>query len=282
MSSIRISDAITTARQAGVDRLDAQLLLAGLLNRSRTWILAHEDDAVDESVLARFEQDCRRRCDDVPLAYILGRKEFRSLELEVGPDVLVPRPETEILVDWAIECLDGPLTHVTRPDIADLGTGSGAIALALASCRRGSSVSASDASAAALAVAQRNAHRLHLAVQFVQGSWWQPFNGRRFHLVVSNPPYVVAGDPHLFALRHEPAVALSPGGDGLGALREIIGDAMRHLHPGGWLLVEHGRDQGPAVTAMMSAAGLAAIRTRQDLAGHDRCTGASSTSPANS
>lgn len=279
MSVIRIADAIAAARAWGVDRLDAQLLLAGLLKRSRTWVIAHDDEEFDDAVQRRFEDACRLRCDDVPLAYLLGRKEFRGLDLEVGPGVLVPRPETELLVDWAIDCLDRPLRGVSQPRVLDLGTGSGAIALALAAARPRGTVWASDASAEALAIARRNAHRLRLQVQFAQGSWWEPHAGQRFHLIVSNPPYVAAGDPHLHALRHEPATALSPGGDGLGALEAIVLGASSHLLPNGWLLVEHGADQGAAVAAMMSGAGMENVRTRQDLAGLDRCTGASKSAP---
>ncbi len=193
--------------------------------------------------------------------------------------MLVPRPETELLVDWALELLaatprtarDGGGANVLS--VLDLGTGSGAIALALKHRQPSLAVSASDVSDGALAVARRNATRLGLAIDFVESSWWQASAGRRFQLAVANPPYIAASDPHLAALRDEPRQALTPGGDGLDALRAIVAGAPAHLCPGGWLLVEHGFDQGRAVRALFEAAGLAGVATRVDLAGHERATG---------
>ena len=189
--------------------------------------------------------------------------------LQVGPAVLVPRPDTETLVDWALELLAG----IEAPQVADLGTGSGAIALALKHRYPTAQVCAVELSAAALEVAQANAVRLGLTLEFVQGSWWQPLQGRHFHLVVSNPPYIAGHDPHLDALRHEPALALTPGGDGLSALAQIVREAPAHLHAGGWLLLEHGYDQQEAVQQLLTEAGFVAVSTRADLAGRPRCSG---------
>jgi len=191
----------------------------------------------------------------------------------------VPRPETELLVEWACEVIAALTAErsagadADRIRVVDLGTGSGAIALAVKAAHGDSEVAASDVSADALAVAGGNAERLGLAVELVESSWWQGLGGRRFDLAVANPPYIAADDPHLAALRFEPAVALTPGGDGLGALRAIIAGARPFLQPGGWLLLEHGFDQAAAVRDLLAGAGFAAVETRRDLAGHERATG---------
>jgi release factor glutamine methyltransferase len=273
-----VAAALAQARARGVDRLDAQLMLASLLGVTRSALIAHDDGAVPVDAAARWAGWLARRAAGEPLAYLLGTKEFHGLALEVNADVLVPRPETELLVDWALELLAAtPRTSRDRGDadvlsVLDLGTGSGAIALALKHRQPSLAVSASDVSAGALAVARRNATRLGLAVDFVESSWWQAFAGRRFQLAVANPPYIAAGDPHLTALRDEPRQALTPGGDGLDALRAIVAGAPAHLCPGGWLLVEHGFDQGRAVRALFEAAGLVGVATRVDLASHERAT----------
>jgi release factor glutamine methyltransferase len=190
--------------------------------------------------------------------------------------VLVPRPDTETLVDWALALLAGPLAANPAPAVADLGTGSGAVALAV---RRGcprAVLYASDDSAKALAVARGNGQRLALPVQWLHGDWWQPFAAAGvppLALALSNPPYIAAGDPHLPALRHEPAAALVAGADGLDDLRRIVGAAPAHLTPGAWLLLEHGHDQGAAVRALLQGHGLQRLATRADLAGLDRCSG---------
>jgi len=217
--------------------------------------------------LAAFDAAVQRRAAGEPLAYLVGEREFRGLALTVTAAVLVPRPETEGLVEWALE--------VAPPgaDVADLGTGSGAIALALRHARADLSVTATDTSAGALAVARANAARLRLPVTLAQGDWWAPLAGRRFDVAVSNPPYVAGGDPHLAALQHEPRAALTPEGDGLAAIRTIVAGAAAHLRPGGWLLLEHGHDQGQAARSLMAGAGFEAVATRTDLAGLDRCTG---------
>ena len=271
MSSVRVAEALAAARGQGLDRLDAQLLLARVLQRPREWLIAHDDAPLSAGQQQRFAADCARRAAGEPLAYLLGEREFHGLMLQVGPAVLVPRPDTETLVDWALELLaDAP---GTAPAMADLGTGSGAIALALKHARPDARVCAVEISPAALAVARANGQRLGLDVQWLAGSWWQPLQGRRFDLVSSNPPYIAAGDPHLPALRHEPLQALSPGGDGLSDLRHIIQAAPLHLQPGGWLLLEHGHDQAEAVRALLLQAGLTQVTTRRDLAGRPRCSG---------
>lgn len=260
------------AMQAGLPRLEAQMLLLHALGRApheRAWLLAHDDQALPPAQAQRFAQLCTARLDGQPMAYLTGRKHFYGLELHVDARVLDPRPDTEILVDWALELL--PTDAPAR--VLDLGTGSGAIALALAQARPQAQLSAVDASADALAVARANAERFGLTLQWQQGNWLQPVAGQRFELIVSNPPYIAESDPHLPALRHEPALALSSGPDGLDALRELAAQAPAQLVSGGWLLLEHGHDQGRAVRDLLLAAGLQQVSTRRDLAGHERCTG---------
>ena len=266
-----IRAALGQARLRGVASLDAQLMLARLLGSTRTRLIAHDDAMLAPEVDARWTAWLERRAGGEPLAYLLGEKEFHGLMLEVTPDVLVPRPETELLVDWALEVLPG---FANGARVIDLGTGSGAIALAIAGARPEATLTATDASAAALAVARRNANRLALAVEFIASSWWHGLADRRFDLVVANPPYVREDDPALAGLRHEPRSALTPGGDGLDALRAIVAGAKHHLHPGGWLLLEHGFDQAESVRELLAAAGLERIELRCDLAGHPRATGA--------
>ena len=205
-----------------------------------------------------------------PLAYILGHQSFLGVELTVDPRVLIPRPETELLVNWALA-----LAPPQRPlAVLDLGTGSGAVALALKQAQPDWQVYAVDASAEALAVAQGNAQRLQLAVHFALGDWFHALAPQqRFDLIVSNPPYVADQDPHLAALAHEPTLALCAGADGLRDIRHIIAKAPHHLHPGAWLLLEHGYDQAAAVRQLLGAAGFQAMETRRDLKGIERCTG---------
>ena len=273
MNDPSIAELLGQARAAGVDRLDAQLLLARLLGQPRTWLLAHDDATLAAPQLAAWTRQIARRAAGEPLAYLLGEKEFHGLLLEVDANVLVPRPDTEILVDWALELLDGTLYERSPQRVVDLGTGSGAIAIAVKQEHPAAQVSATDASAAALGVARANAERLGMNVSFAIGSWWDAVGDAVFDLVLSNPPYIAAADPHLEALRHEPLAALTPGGDGLAALRHIIGGACPHLPPGGWLLVEHGYDQADAVQALLRAHGFSEIATRADIAGRSRCTG---------
>ena len=266
-----VAEALHQARAQGLDRADAMALLGALLARSRTWLLTHDDAPLDDAQQARWQDWLARRRDDVPVAYLTGQHEFHGLMLAVTPDVLDPRPDTETLVDWALDVL---AALPPGRALVDLGTGSGAIALALKSRRPDAQVGAVDLSAAALAVARSNGERLGLAVDWHEGAWFAPLTGRMFDLIVSNPPYIAEGDAHLPALRHEPLLALTSGADGLDAIRQIVAAAPAHLAPGGWLLLEHGHDQADAVSALLHAAGWQAVSHRQDLAGHRRCTGA--------
>jgi len=273
VSPSTIAGQLAHAAGLGLDRLDAQLLLGHVLRRERTWLLAHDGDTLDAATLQRFDELARRRADGEPVAYLTGEKEFHGLTLHVTPAVLVPRPDTETLVDWALDVLSRELAGQPAPQVLDLGTGSGAIALAVKHAWPAAQVTAVDTSPAALAVAGANAERLGLPVDLLHGDWWSPVDGRRFDLVLSNPPYIAAGDRHLAALKHEPHLALTPGGDGLDSLRRIIADASAHLRDGCWLLLEHGHDQAEAVQGLLAAQGLRDIATRCDLAGHQRCTG---------
>jgi release factor glutamine methyltransferase len=273
-----VGEALAHARALGIDRLDAQRLVGHVLRQGRAWVLAHDGDALHSGDARDLVALLQRRAAGEPLAYLLGEREFHGLRLEVTPDVLVPRPDTETLVEWALELLGGELAHVPVPRVIDLGTGSGAIALAVKhGCRR-AEVHATDLSAAALAVAQRNSRRLGLPVTWHRGAWWQAVQtGQRFDLALSNPPYIAPGDPHLSALRYEPAMALVPGadpGDGLADIVRIGAGSMDHLAPGGWLLLEHGHDQAGAVGECLRSGGLEAVQTRADLGGRPRVTGA--------
>ncbi|MDE2604723.1 MAG: peptide chain release factor N(5)-glutamine methyltransferase [Burkholderiales bacterium] len=267
---MNLRDVLAAAQGLGLDRLDAQLLLLHVLGRGpgeRAWLLAHDTDALADGTHERFLALCRRRADGEPVAYLTGEKEFHGLPLRVDARVLVPRPDTEAIVDWALDLLRGR----AAPRVIDLGTGSGAIALAIASARPDARVEAVDRSADALAVARANAQRLGLAVKFRQASWLE--GAGEYDLIVGNPPYVAEADPHLPALRHEPRSALVAGPDGLDDLRAIVAAAPAHLAPGGWLLLEHGWDQAEAVRTLLRAAGLAEVTSRTDLAGIARCSG---------
>ncbi|PPU42396.1 peptide chain release factor N(5)-glutamine methyltransferase [Xanthomonas arboricola] len=254
-----------------IDRSDAEPLLLHALGRDRAWLFAHGRDPVDMSVAQAFEALVQRRQAGEPVAYLTGTRGFWTLELAVSAATLIPRADTELLVELALERLDG----LPGRRVADLGTGSGAIALAIASERPQAQVIATDASAAALAVARRNADS-HLLrnVDCRQGSWFAPLAGERFDLIASNPPYIAAQDPHLGEgdLRYEPASALASGPDGLDDIRLIVADAPAHLLPGGWLLLEHGWDQGAAVAGLLRARGFDAVATHRDLEQRDRVT----------
>jgi release factor glutamine methyltransferase len=273
MNPRTVREALVHARALGVERLEAQALIGHLLKRDRVWVLSHDDHRLDEQSAVALAALLGCRAAGEPLAYLVGEREFHGLRLEVTPDVLVPRPDTETLVDWALELLNREFAHLAAPRVVDLGTGSGAIALAVKHRHPAAQASAVDFSDAALAVARANAERLELGVEFHPGSWWQPLAGRRFDLVLSNPPYIAGDDPHLAALTYEPSLALTPGGDGLDAIRAIVDGAPAHLRPGSWLLLEHGWDQATAVAALLQAAGFEAVSTRTDLADRDRCTG---------
>jgi len=247
--------------------LDAEILLALVLGTTRAALSARPGRSLAPSQAEMLEILARRRIDGEPIAYLTGRREFWSLDLEVTSDVLVPRPETELAVELAL----GVLAQASQPAVLDLGTGSGAIALAVARERDDAAVTAVDASAAALAVAERNAKRLGIGnVRFLRGSWYEPVAGARFDAIVSNPPYVAEDDPALAALAHEPRLALVADRDGLGALAVICNGARAHLQPGGCLVIEHGASQGAALRGLMSDAGLIEIRTHRDLASHER------------
>ncbi len=250
--------------------LDAELLLLEVLGISRARLRSHPEATSDEAQYRRYLSLLERRATGEPIAYITGWKDFWSLRLAVTPAVLVPRPETELLVERAL---------ALRPDelgeVADLGTGSGAIALSLASERPGWLVTATDVSEQALAVARANAESLGLErVRFLQGSWFEPLSGRTFDIIVSNPPYVAADDPAMRdpSLRHEPQGALTPGADALRSLRAIIEAAPNYLKRDGWLLLEHGADQAAEVASELVARGLRHVRSHRDLAGHERIT----------
>jgi release factor glutamine methyltransferase len=267
-----IAQALAGARTLGLDRLDGQWLLGHVLRQPSAWLIAHDDQPLTAGDAQAYAALCQRRAAGEPLAYLVGQAGFHGLVLQVTPDVLVPRPDTETLVDWALALL--PTLGTPQPQVIDLGTGSGAIALAVAHRHASAQLTATDLSPAALAVAQANARALGLSLQWAQGPWWQALPaGARFDLVLSNPPYIAGDDPHLDALRHEPQLALTPGGDGLDALRQIVAGAPAHLQPGGWLLLEHGWDQAAGVAGLMAAAGFSDIAHRADLAGHARCTG---------
>jgi release factor glutamine methyltransferase len=268
------AQALAAAQVLGLDRLDAQLLLLHVLGRpdsDRGWLLAHDGDRLTGEIADRFRALCLRRAAGEPLAYIAGRKEFYGLQLQVDARVLVPRPDTETLVDWTLETLSLP-GMPAGARVLDLGTGSGAIALALKTTRPALELTAVDASAGALAVARGNADRLGVAVHFIEGSWLGNVSGD-FHLIASNPPYVAQDDEHLAALVHEPLGALAAGPDGLDDIRSIIAQAPAHLHPQGWLLLEHGYDQAAAVRGLLLAQGFEHIQSRADLAGIARCSG---------
>jgi release factor glutamine methyltransferase len=253
-------------------RVDAQILLLHALARplhDRAWLLAHDTDLLTEAQQQNWDQALQRRLQGEPVAYITGRKDFFGLTLNVDARVLDPRPDTEILVEWALELL--PSGQPTR--VLDLGTGSGAVAVALQHHRPAAQVTAVDASADALAVASANAQRLGLPVQCVLSHWMDAVPGP-FELIVSNPPYVAEGDPHLAALTHEPLSALTSGTDGLDDIRQIIAQSPSRLAPGGWLLLEHGWNQADAVQALLRTAGFVQVQSRRDLGGIERCTGA--------
>jgi len=265
-----VTDALTVARIRGVDRLDAHLLLAHALKQSRSWLLANDDAGLNEEQQQLMRSFIDRRANGEPVAYLVGEKEFYGLTLRVSPAVLVPRPDTETLVEWALELMRSSPALLS---VLDMGTGSGAIALALKQNLSSAHVTALDASTEALQVANENACHLQLDVEFLLSDWWEGVTGQRFDLIVSNPPYIAGGDAHLSALQHEPQMALTPGGDGLGALRHIAGGASAHLKEEGWLLLEHGHDQASTVAAMLVEQGFGFVTTRHDLAGIPRCTG---------
>jgi release factor glutamine methyltransferase len=267
-----VTDALTVRRaleSSGLVPLDAQVLLAHVVGRDRAWLAAHANDLLPRADADAFVALARRRRDGEPVAYLTGLREFWGLKLAVSPAVLIPRPETETLVEQALSRLPAD-RDVT---VLDLGTGSGAIALALAHERPHAGILATDSSDDVLATARANAQRLGLVnVRWLRSDWYEGLPPERFDLIAANPPYVAEQDPHLHEgdVRFEPRAALTPGGDGLGALRAIIGGARAHLKPGGTLIVEHGFDQSEAVRALFEDAGFTAIVAARDLAGVPR------------
>jgi len=251
---------------------EAELMLQHALDRPRAWLFAHADDMIDAAAAARFRSLVTRRAAGEPLAYVTGRREFWSLDLVVSPDVLIPRAETELLVELALQ----RIPHAAECDVADLGTGSGAIALAIARGRPRARVLASDSSSAALAVARGNASRLAIGnIEFAQGDWCAALGGRRFELIASNPPYIAAADRHLGQgdLRFEPRAALASGADGLDAIRAIVDAAHACLKSAGWLLLEHGFEQGRAVRKLLEKSGFVEVFTALDLEQRERVSG---------
>ena len=260
---MKVSQAIAAS---GVDTREARLLLAEVCGFSQASLAASPEQEIPFEVENSFLEFVQRRIKGEPVAYILGRKEFYGLELSVNPSVLIPRPETELLVDLALER--------NAFSVLDLGTGSGAIALAIKQQRPKCRVVAVDSDLAALVTAKRNAVRLNLEIDFRHGRWFEPVAGERLELIVANPPYVASGDPHLEELRFEPQGALVSGPDGLESIRDITQAAPAYLARGGWLLLEHGQGQESAVRGLLAAAGLASISTWPDLAGIARVSGA--------
>ena len=289
-----LQEALCAAQALPLDRLDAQLLLLHVLAatsrdeargpasgaaRGRAWLLAHDDAWLPTPAQQQFEALTARRAAGEPLAYLTGFKSFYGLEVAVTPAVLIPRPDTETLVDWALLLLS---PTVARPSVLDLGTGSGAIALAIKHHHAQAVITAADDSLAALEVASGNAQRLGLNIAFLHSNWLQAVGGNggqaagqrpRFDLIVSNPPYIALGDTHLPALRYEPQAALTSAANGLADIQQIITQAPTHLQPGGWLLLEHGFDQAAPVRERLAQAGFAHVQSRCDLNGIERCSG---------
>lgn len=274
MSTVNVAELLREAagRLSGADaRHEAEQLLLHVLGVERAWLFAHATDAVDQDARQRFELLVTRRAEGHPLAYLVGRRGFWTLDLQVNTATLIPRPETELLVEQALARL--PDDDMVR--VADMGTGSGAVALSIASERPLATVMATDVLGPALAVAVKNAQAHGLEnVWFRRGHWFVALGADRFDMIVSNPPYIAAGDPHLAQgdLRFEPPPALASGADGLDAIREIVAGAPEHLVPGGWLLLEHGWDQGETIRALLEQAGFVDAQTVQDLEQRDRVT----------
>lgn len=272
MASVGERLRLAAATLAGPDaRWEAEVLLAHAMGRERSWLYAHADATVGDDAIATFDELLGQRRDGAPLAHLLGRRAFWSLDLAVSADTLIPRPETELLVELVLE----RIAPEAACDVLDLGTGTGAIALAIALERPRARVTAVDASEAALAVARANAHAHELdRVELLRSDWFGALAGRQFDVVVSNPPYLAEDDPHLAAgeLLREPRLALVSGADGLDAIRHIATHAFAAVRDGGWLLVEHGWTQGDAVRDILAAAGWRDVKTNRDLEGRDRVT----------
>jgi release factor glutamine methyltransferase len=270
MPELADSERLLTTAARTIDRRDAEILLAACWGRSRSLLLASSGDAVPGDVAARFEGMRQRRASGVPVAYLLGRREFWSLDFAVSPAVLVPRPETELLVQRVLDLITTP-----EAEVVDLGTGSGAIAIALAHERPRWRVTGTDASEEALTVARANGVRLAGGrVEWTHGDWYRALGTRRFDALASNPPYIAGDDPVLSgdSLAHEPRGALTPEGDGFASLATLINGAPGHLKPGGWLMLEHGTTQAETLRSLLVARGFTAVTSHRDLAGHERVT----------
>ena len=252
-------------------RLEAQILIAHALGVNRAWLIGHDRDPLDPARAGAIEALLRRRLAGEPVAYLLGEREFYGRPFRVTPDVLIPRPDTELLVELAL----ARLPEEEALDVLDIGVGSGAVAVSLALERPRCRITGVDISDAALRVARANAAALHANVEFLAGDVYSELGGRRFHLIVSNPPYIAAADPHLQQgdLRFEPAQALASGNDGLDLIRRLVAQSPAHLEAGGWLMLEHGWDQAEAVRGLLREAGFGAVSSASDLAGHERVTG---------
>jgi release factor glutamine methyltransferase len=274
-----VSQLITTNSESA--RADAEILLAHCLQKSRTWLFTWPEKEVDPSVVTKFQLLLAERSKGVPIAHLTGQREFWTLNLKVTPDTLIPRPETELLVETTLSLLPSSLAGEGSgmgggngtPCILDLGTGTGAIALAIASERPDLHITACDISPDALAVAEENARNHHIHnVRFILSDWFSALPAQRFDIIVSNPPYIEAHDPHLQQgdVRFEPLTALVSGADGLEDIRRIVRAAPQWLAKGGWLLLEHGYNQGSGVVEILRAAGFHHARCLPDLAGNDR------------
>ena len=250
-----------------VGRFEAMILLAFVLDKPKEYLIAHDDETLDEFAIVKFDLFITMRLEGMPIPYLVGRQEFFGRYFKVNQSVLIPRPDTEVLIEQA------QIVVTPNPRILDLGTGSGCIAITLAKECPNATVVATDRSAEALDVAKENAQLLGASIEFRQGSWWEPIGEEEtFDLIVSNPPYIRPDDEHLLKLGTEPLDALTDHQDGLSAIAEIAHHAMQHLNVGGWLIVEHGYDQGEAVECLFRVSGLAGVRTVKDYGGNDRIT----------
>jgi release factor glutamine methyltransferase len=272
-----IAEALKRA-EGSIDRIDAQYLLCAILDVGRASLVARSDQPLDDSHLKQFERQVARRANGEPVAYLIGTREFYGRDFKVNEHVLIPRPETEILVEQALERLSKQKLpeNLTSARVCDLGTGSGAIAVTLALESPTSQVAACDVSPMALTLARENAALLQAAVEFVESNWYAALSGHRFDLIVSNPPYVAGGDAHLGEgdLRFEPQTALTDGSsDGLASIRAIVGGAPAHLAPGGWLMFEHGYDQAALARELLLKTGFYNLICIRDLAGIERVSG---------
>lgn len=268
----------TLLTQNAIDKREAEMILANVLGTTRAYVIAHGERTLGEKDTALARQLIARRATGEPIAYLLRKREFYGRDFEVSPATLIPRPETELLVEQALVRLSDEewLSRRTSARVFDLATGSGIVAISLAAAHPDISVTATDVSAPALEIARKNARRLHVAVEFIESSWYAGLAERRFDLIVSNPPYIAGNDIHLSQgdLRFEPPIALTDGSeDGLDSIRHIIAGAPSHLHAGGWLLLEHGYDQASAVGDLLLKAGFTNLTCIKDLAGIDRVSG---------